>query len=394
MNDLHSMAAPESAAVPSRPVQEYGSISFLEVLQMLVENLRLLVLLPLVVGLLAFAYTYTMQPTYIAVTRLIPPAQAVGAATSMINSIVGYSVQKNPLDQYVTVAMSDSVRFAVIDRFKLVERYKSKNKEDARDALDSFMRVNVNGKDGVITIEVEDHDPAFAAAVANGNVEELNRVLQRITLSEAQQRRVFFEKQLLIAKANLVKAEQELKASSVGIDVLKTTPGAAVDEVARLKAAITAQELKLASMRGYLAQSAPEFKQALIELSAMRAQLARAEERQPADAKGGGDYTNKYREFKYRESLVELFTRQYETARTDESNDGSVMQVIDPALVPENKSSPKRMLIAVASTVVSVFAVLIFVLLRFLLGNVQEDPEVARKFSNLRKAFIKALGRA
>lgn len=393
MNESHSQATSESAAVTSRPLQEDSAISFFGLLQLLLENLRLLVLLPLAVGLLAFGYSFTITPTFTAFTRVMAPQQSNAFSGSLINSISGFPVSRNPMDQYVTLATSNSVQYALVDRFKLVERYKAKTAEDARNALNGVMRVAGNGKDGLITIEVDDRDPAFAAELANANVEEINRLLTRLAITEAKRRRVFFEQQMLRAKGNLIKAELELKTSSVGSDSLKSNPGVAVDEVAKLKAAISAQELKLAGMRGYLAQSAPEFKQAQIELSAMRTQLARAEQRQPADT-SGGDYIAKYREVKYQENLVEIFSKQYENARADESSEGSVMQVVDPARVPEHKSKPQKVLIALVSILVSGFTTLLFVLIRHALRRAQKDPTVSREISNVRKTFARALGRA
>jgi uncharacterized protein involved in exopolysaccharide biosynthesis len=138
----------------------------------------------------------------------------------------------------------------LIDRFKLTERYEQKLKDDTRKTLDGFARSS-SGKDGLITIEVDDEEPAFAAELANAHVEELGHLLKRMAVTEAQQRRVFFEKQLASAKENLIKAEQALKSSGVNSDTLKSDPKAAVEGLARLKAGITAQEIKLASMRGY-----------------------------------------------------------------------------------------------------------------------------------------------
>ena len=46
-------------------------------------------------------------------------------------------------------------------------------------------------------------------------------------------------------------------------------------------------------------------------------------------ARGGPDYVSKYREFKYQETLFELFARQYELARVDESREGALIQVVD-----------------------------------------------------------------
>ena len=64
-----------------------------------------------------------------------------------------------------------SVQDALIERFKLVEKYEAKLKTDARGALTGSVRF-ASGKDGLISVEVDDKDPKFAADLANAQVEE------------------------------------------------------------------------------------------------------------------------------------------------------------------------------------------------------------------------------
>jgi capsule polysaccharide export protein KpsE/RkpR len=286
------------------------------------------------------------------------------------------------------------VQDALIGRFKLMERYESKYKENARKELVENVQI-ASGKDGLITIDASDKDPAFAAQLANAYVEELGHLLGRLAVTEAQQRRMFFEKQLNNTKDNLTKADQALKASGINSNVLKSNPEAAVEGLAKLKATIAAQEIKLASMRGYLTESAPDFKQAQTELAAMRSQMARAEKEEPA-ANGTGansDYISKFRDFKYHETLFELFAKQYEMARIDESREGAVIQVVDVALPPELKAKPKKALIAMMTTLATGFALLLFVFIRQALRGATQTPESAEKLSRLRSSFKKALGR-
>ena len=401
MNETQSVAAADQAAQSNRPLeQDEDEISLLDLLQVVVENLRLLVLGPLVFGLLALGYAFTITPTFTATTKFMPPQQQASGAASLLASLGALGGLagaaggiKSPADQYVAFLKSRSVQDALIDRFNLTERYEQKLKDDTRKTLDGLARPT-SGKDGLITIEVDDKDPAFAAELANAHVAELGNLLKRLAVTEAQQRRVFFEKQLASAKDNLTRAEQALKSSGVNSDTLKSDPKAAVEGLARLKADITAQEIKLASMRGYLSDSAPDFKQAQTELAAMRNQVARAEEQQPAGAAGSSDYISKYRDFKYQETLFELFAKQYEIARVDESNEGAVIQVVDTALPPERKSKPKKAMIAAVAVLASGFALLLFVFVRQALRGAASDPETEQKLSKLRKAWGRALGRA
>ncbi len=279
-------------------------IDWFGLFQTLADNLRLLVLAPLAAGLLALGISFAITPTFTATTQFLPPQQQQSAAAAMLQSLgalgglAGAATGlKNPNDQFVAFLQSRSVQDALIERFKLMERYDVKFAQDARKALSKNARVT-SGKDGLIAIEVDDKDPAFAAQLANAHVEELIRLLNRLAITEAQQRRLFFEGQLASAKDKLVKAEQALKASGVNSGALKASPAATVESLARIKAGITAQEVKLASMRGYLTESAPDFKQAQTELQALRAQMARAEREEPASA-GDSDYIAKFRDFKY-----------------------------------------------------------------------------------------------
>ena len=377
-------------------------ISLLDLLQVVADNLRLLVLGPLAAGLIALAISFAIPPTFTATTKFMPPQQQQGAAAAMLSSLGALGGLagatggiKNPADQYVAFLKSRSVQDALVDRFKLMERYDTRFREDARKELDGNVQI-ASGKDGLITIDASDKDPAFAAQLANADVEELGKLLSRLAVTEAQQRRVFFEKQLLNAKDNLAKAEQALKSSGVNSSALKASPVAAVEELAKIKAGITAQEIKLASMRGYLTESAPDFKQAQTELAAMRGQLTRAESAEPAPigaSASDSDYISKYREYKYHETLFELFAKQYEMARVDESREGAVIQVLDPAQPPEKKSKPKKAMIAIMSIMSTGFALLLFIFIRQTWRNASANPEIAVKLAALRTTARRYIGK-
>jgi uncharacterized protein involved in exopolysaccharide biosynthesis len=185
-----------------------------------------------------------------------------------------------------------------------------------------------------------------------------------LAVSEAQQRRVFFETQLKNTRDQLVRAQQALQASGFNQGALRAEPKAAAEGYARLKAETTAAEVRLQTLRGMLSDNAVEVQQQQATLNALRSQVSRLEQASEASISAGPDYISKYREFKYQEALFELFSRQYELARVDEAREGSLIQVVDPALPPERKSKPKRALIAVVSTVGTLFLLSVLVLVR------------------------------
>lgn len=387
----------DNTHTPDTP--EDDEISLLDLLQTIVDNLRLLIIGPLLVGLAALGISFAVPPTFTATVKFLPPQQQQSAAASMLASLGGLgglagaaAGLKSPADQYMAFMKSNSVQDELIERFKLQERYEKKFKDDTRKELTENARAT-SGKDGIITIQVDDKDPQFAADLANAHVDELQKLLGRLAVTEAQQRRAFFEKQLSQVKEKFTEAEQALRATGVSSSVLKSNPTSALAAVAGLKAQVTAQEVKVGAMRGYLAETAPDFKQAMTELANLRAQLAKQEKDEPAAAAGQGDYVAKFREFKYQETLFELFARQFEMAKVDESREGAVIQVLDAAQPPERKSKPKKALIAIIATLAAGFALLLFVFIRQALRNASQDSESAQKMAALKTSWRKAIGK-
>ena len=390
--------ATSNAQTSMGDMQDDDEISLLDLLQVVVDNLRLLVVGPLFCGLVALGYSFTIPPTFTAKTQFLPPQQQQSSAASMLASLGGVgglagaaAGLKSPADKYISFMSSVRVQDALIERLKLMEKYEAKLKTDARAALTGSVRI-ASGKDGLISVEVDNKDPKFAADLANAYVEELSNLLGQLAVTEAQQRRMFFEKQLQITKENFIKADLALKSSGINSSVLKASPASAVEAVARLKAGISVQEVKLGSMRNYLTESSPDFKQALSELASLKSQLAKAEKEEPI-SQGTTDYVARYREFKYQETMFELFAKQFELAKVDESREGAVIQVLDIAEPPERKAKPKKAMIAITATLSSGFALLLFVFARSTIKNASQKEETKLRIAALKGSWLRALGR-
>jgi tyrosine-protein kinase Etk/Wzc len=377
--------------------EEPDEISLLDILQVIVDNLRLLVIGPLVAGLIALAVTFSIRPTYTAVTTFLPPQQQQGTAAAMLQSLGALggiagtaSGLKNPADQYVAFIQSASVENALIDRFDLQKRYEAERRDLTQKGLEQRTKVS-SGKDGLIRVSVDDFEPKFAAELANAYVEELGKFLSRLAVTEAQQRRAFFESKLRDTKESLSQAQQALAGTGVAEGVVRMNPQAAVGQVAALMAQVAAKEVELGTMRSYLTPDSPDFKRAQSELSALRSQLLKAEQNS-ATGSSKDDYVNKYRDFKYYETLFDLMAKQYEIARIDEAREGAVIQVVDRALPPEWKTNPKKAQIALITTLAAGFLLLFFLFVRVLLTNAAREGKTAQKLAQIRAGVRRALG--
>mgnify|MGYP001172372526 CR=1 FL=1 len=344
-------SAPESSAAQQRlhePEPPDGSL--LEFLTPLAHAWRRLLLVPLVVGAVAVGVSYLVPKTYQATTRLLTQQQPSSAATSALASLgalgalSGLSLGgRNPADMYVSLMRSDNATDRIIDHFDLLGVYDVPERWQARRDLAKNTAIAIGKKDGLISVSVEDRSPVRAADIANRYVEELRRLTTELAITEAQQRRLFFERQLEQAKDRLADAQTALQASGFTGAALKAEPKAAAESYAKLRAELTAAEVRLQSMRSSFADAAPEVRTLQGTVAALRSQLSRSEaSRDPTDL--GPDYVSKYREFKYRETLYELVAQQFELARVDESREGALIQIIDVASPPERKLRPKRSL--------------------------------------------------
>lgn len=377
---------PETSAAP-----ESGSVPALDLAITLARNWKLLVLGPLLVSALAYAGTYIIKPTYTARTVFMPPQQqqvsAAAAAMQSLGALAGLAGNgiKNPVDQYISLMQSATVANGVIDTYKLMDVYHLQTREEARKALATNVKMDGGKKDGLITVEVDDEDPKRAAAIANSYVDQLRKLTAEFVMSEAQQRRALFERQLRQTHERLLAAQKDLQGSGINAGVLRSEPKAAAELFASLKAQVMNAQIRLQVMRRYLTDDAPEVKLAQSNLIGLQSELRRAEGEDKGAAQG--DYIEKYREFKYQETLFELFAKQFELAKLDETREGAVIQVIDVATPPERKSKPKRGLVVTMAFLGMVFFLLIFVLLRQSWRLQARDKQVAKKLALLKSAF-------
>jgi uncharacterized protein involved in exopolysaccharide biosynthesis len=363
---------------PSYPIDhdDDEGLGLLDIVNALRQQARWLIAAPIVVGSLAFGGSYLIPPTFTATTTFLPPQQQQSAAAAALSQLgalgalagAGAGV-KSPADQYIALMQSVTVSDRLLDKFDLMKVYEAKFRFEARKTLAKNVATSAGKRDGLISVSVDDTDPERAAAMANQYVQELRLLTNTLALSEAQQRRAFFEDHLKKTRDQLAQSQQALQQSGFNSGAMRTEPKLAADAYARLQAEVTNAEIKLQTLQRSLAESAPEIQQQRTLISALKGQLARVEVPNRDLSNGNADYISKYRDFKYQESLFELFSRQYEMAKVDESREGALIQVIDAAQVPEWKSKPKRATLAVGAAALAFLLTAAWAVAKFAWGR-------------------------
>jgi tyrosine-protein kinase Etk/Wzc len=380
--DLQQQLPP---ATPDSFDDEGPSVSLTQLLTWVGEGKRLIATATVVAAIGSIAVALLLPKIYTARATLLAPGSqqqsgsaAALAALGSLGGLVGGAAGKSPDELYVALLKGDSVQRALADRFDLKTRYDVENYETLRKKLPEYIRVSSDKKSGLITVEVDDKEPQFAADLANAHAGEVSKVLGRLAVSEAQLRRVFFEKQLNDTKERLIKAEQDLRLvqEKSGVIVLDKQAEALITGAAQVRGLIAEREVQLKVLRTSATDQNPEVIRLTSELRALRGELARMESVQGGSAGSAVDmpvgklpeaaiaYVRARRELKLQETLLEGMLRQFEAAKLDEAKEGQVLQQVDVALPPDRKSKPSGALIAMTSTFLALLASTIFVLMR------------------------------
>ena len=284
---------------------------------------------------------------------------------------------------FIDLLRSGTVSGHLIDRFDLQKVYHQRYRIDATKSLARRTKIVDDKKSGVITLTVTDTDPVRARDIAQGYLDELNQLVNRTNTSSAHQERLFIEKRLHGVQDDLQSAQQQLSnfsSSHATIDI-KEQARSLVDAAARLQAQLIIEQSGLDSLRQTYGDGNIRVRSAEARIGGLEAEIARiggSSKDAPADVSGTNadgsssdrnsdlytplrqlprlavPYANLYREVQVQEGVYELLTQQYELARIQEAKDVPVVSVIDAPGIPEKKSFPPRLLLALLVSAISV----------------------------------------
>jgi tyrosine-protein kinase Etk/Wzc len=385
-------------------------IPLLDILIGLAERKRIILSIAAAFAILAIVVSLLLPKQYTAVTVLLPPEQNSGMGAmlaSQLGSLGGIAALagtasglKNPNDMFVAMIKSRTVEDAMVQRFDLKKEYQKRYTSDARKAFENRVKVDGGGKDGLIHISVEDSDPQRAAELANGYVDEFRKLSDHLAITEASQRRLFFEEQLETAKDNLAHAEEALKQTEqqTGLIQLDSQARALIESAVSLRAQIAAKEVQIQAMQTYATGENAQYIEAQKELDGLRAQLAKlggSEESSDAALlvpkgrvpEAGLEYVRRLRDVKYYETIFDIIARQYELAKLDEAKQGALIQVVDKGIPPEKRSFPKRGVIVVVATVIGALIGVLVALFQNALRRLRQDPNTNLKLNLFRRAL-------
>ena len=199
-------------------------------------------------------------------------------------------------------------------------------------------------------------------------------------------------------------AEEAMKSAEQksGMIQLDSQAKALIESVATLRAQIAAKEVQIRGMSLFAAAENPDLsiaKEQLVELQRQLKQLGGSQAGADSDLivprgklpQAGMDYIRKLRDVKYNELIFELLAKQFELAKLDEAREGSLIQVVDPAVAPDRKSFPKLSIIGPAATLAWLLLAVFWVLFRHGLSQAKDRPGDRERLQTLKAIWGKSL---
>ncbi len=378
-----------SHSVSTQPEASQSAIDGLSSLRLLWEQRRLL--FRVTAWALAFGtiVAFLIPNQYESSTSIMPPesmnssgamlaALATKASPELAAMAGGLLGMRGSGALFVDLFRSRSVQDNVVDTLNLQKVYRSRYNQDARKRLNRQTDVSEDRKSGVISLTVADKNPLRARDIAQAYVEELNRLLSQVSTSSARRERIFIEQRLTAVRSDLEDAEKQFGAfasKNSTLDIKEQTK-AMVESAGVLQGQLIAAQSELQSLEQIYTSNNIRVRSLQARVDELKRQLQKIEGTDASLASGGGisgadqsnemyppirklpllgvEWADLYRRTKIQETVYELLNQQYELARIQEAKEIPTVNVVDPANVPERKSSPHRLLIILVLTLLSV----------------------------------------
>ncbi len=360
---------------------------------------RIIIRTAIVAFLFSLAIAFLIPKRYKASASIMPPDQGGGGA-AMIAALAGHAGgalgglgglagsllgTHNTSALFVDLLHSGTVSGHLITRFGLQHVYRKRYLSDTGKYLARHTTVVDDKKSGVITITVEDTDPRRARDLVQAYLEELNQIVTQTNTSSARQERLFIEHRLTSVRDELERAQLDLSnfsSTHSTIDIKEQTR-AMVDAAAHLQGQLIAGQSELGSLQQIYGDGNVRVRAAQARVGSLQHQLTRMSGTSAALPAGDAPlsstelypplrqlprlavpYADLYRRVRVQETVFELLTQEYEMARIQEAKDIPVISVIDAPTIPDKKSFPPRLILALILTILACIAAAAFILVR------------------------------
>lgn len=372
-------------------------ISLLDFLQVIVKRWKMITGITIGATIATIVYSLSMPNIYTARAKFLPPQQQSGLLSAALMQGAGALAalgggdilgESKTSKLYAEMLKLENLRDPIIDKYKLQEVYKKDFREDVYKAMNQKVSI-MAGKEGIITVSVDDQDPKLAANMANELVDELKKLTTRLSMTGAANNKSFLEERITKAREELITAENDLKAFQAKYKTFDTNQQASfsANTTAQLTAQLTSLEIQRSILRRTYSDSSQQIKSVEQSIAVLKEKIARLQSNEGSTALPGFDqipergqeYLHLMRKFKTAEAVHDMLIKQYEMAKLNAENDVSSIQVIQKAFIPERKSKPKRSLMVLLSLLSSFFCAILLAFVLEMVTKLSDDQKIKWK---------------
>lgn len=313
-------------------------------------------------------------------------------------------------DQAVVIIRNKAIQDKIIKKFNLQEVYGTDIPEALRKKFDNEIEVEDLREGGIgfnniIAIEMEysDKEPERALELIEYYYHLIDSTVQVLNRKNVEDGYLLIENRLNQNIADLKTAEDSLAIfqSRYGILEVEEHAKAQISAIADLRAEIAKTEIQIDYMAEILGENSSRLSDLKVQKSSLERrynQLTKKEKNAESEFKVFQsieempglykEYLRRYREVIVQEEIYKVLYPQYEQHRLNFEEANSGLLVIDPAILPTYKDSPKRAYIILAAFLFGLILSTIMILYQEWRDNlIETDPDEYQRFQKFTSAL-------
>lgn len=341
----------------------------------------------LIIGIITTIIVLLLPNQYKATaTIMIPPEtqSPLGGLTSLLgnkSSIAAmgsklFGVSNTSEDILLGILYSRSALTDAIKKFNLIDYYdiSDSNMDKAIRAFKNDISADPN-EYGMIDISIVNKSPKVSAEIANFFVHLVDSLNIKFNIERARNNRIFIEKRYIQNIKDLKKADDSLYyfQKKYGIVAVPEQLEVTVKAAAEVEAQLTQKEMEAYFMKQQYGVNSPQYNGVLAEINLLKAKVQEMKDSPNLSSTSNILYPFKempdialkylttFREVKIQQEIMEIVMPMYEQAKVEEQKSIPTIMVIDKAVPPQLKNSPKRTVIILGILFLFSFILLPFV---------------------------------
>lgn len=362
------------------------NFNFLDLLVIVVKWKKFLFFFFIVTLVLSYLAIYFFVDERYEANSLLLPSQEENNAGNLLSSLKGLPIDiagfgtNSDIDLYNSIINSRSVLDQVINKFDLIKVYKMDTTsvgyyEQTLKILRNNISADVNDDGITYYVNVTAPTPFLAADMTNYIVKQLNEKIVDLKIKKSMMNSEYLEARVNDVKDSLKNAENQLKhfQEKTGMFEAESQTKAVLEQFAQFQANLAEKQTEYSIYNQIYGQNSPQTINAKVVANELANKLKIMEQGKDSInsmfalnklPQNAVNYFRYFRDVEIYNNILEFVLPLYEQAKFQEQKNVPILQVIDAAIPPAKRSFPKRTILALLITLVTLLIVLIFIMIK------------------------------